>query len=314
MKAALIYSYGSPDVLELHSEVKIPEPQANEVLIRVRAAGINPVDCKLRKGAFKLFTGFMFPKILGFDVAGEVVGIGNRVSHFRIGDAVMGLLQSFNQGSYAQFTVAKQNILVQKPKNLSFEESAAVPLAGLTAFQALSKGGIENGMRVLILGGAGGVGSFAVQIAKTYDCTVTASAGPNNQLFLRELGADFTFDYTCQTVADLDGKFDIVVDAVGRSSFAACRPILTSRGSYITTLPTWTNAGSLLFSPLRAQAAKVFLTRSSHRDLQILKKLIEKGRIRPIIDRNYSLEQIREAHLYVQAEHVRGKTVITMPD
>ncbi len=313
MKAALIYRYGSPDVLEIHSEVKIPEPQAYEVLIRVRAASINPADCKLRSGDLKLLSGFLFPKILGFDVAGEVVGIGNRVSHFRVGDAVMGMLQSLNQGSYAQFTVAKQNILVPKPKNLTFEESAAVPLAGLTAYQALNLGGIDKDRRVLILGGAGGVGSFAIQLAKTYNCEVTASAGPANQLFLRELGADFSFDYTCQTVADLGpAKFDIIIDATGKSSFAVCRNVLSAKGTYVTTIPSWANARSLVFSPFRSQKAKVFVTRSNYRDLTILRKLIEKKRIRPAIDRCYPLEQIREAHLYAQAGHARGKVVISI--
>ncbi len=314
MKAALIHSYGSADVLEIHSEVKIPEPQKNEVLIRVKAASINPIDWKVREGSLKFLSGYYFPKILGLDFSGEVVGIGNQVSHFRIGEPVFGMLQSFVQGSYAQFTVAKQKNLLHKPQNLSFEESAAVPLAGLTAYQGLALGGIDQDKRVLILGGAGGVGSFAVQIAKAYGCYVTASAGPANQLFLHELGADQTFDYTCQTVRDIEGKFDIIFDTVAKEQFKNCHSLLTPRGVYITTNPSLGNLPGFLLSPFQTQKAKVFLTRPNMRDLELLKKMLEMGKMRAIIDRIYQLEQIREAHLYAETGHARGKIVITIPD
>lgn len=314
MKAALIHSYGSADVLEFHSEVKIPEPQKNEVLIRVKAASINPVDWKIRKGLIKFLNSYNFPKILGLDFAGEVVGIGNQVSHFRIGEPVFGMLQSFVQGSYAQFTVAKQKNLLHKPQNLSFEESAAVPLAGLTAYQGLALGGLDQDKRVLILGGAGGVGSFAVQIAKAYGCHVTASAGPSNQLFLHDLGADQTFDYTCQTVRDIEGKFDIIFDTVAKEQFKHCRPLLSPKGVYVTTVPTMNNLPGFLLSPFKSQKAKVFVTRSNMRDLELLKKMLEMGKIRAIIDRVYRLEQIREAHLFAETGHARGKIVITIPD
>lgn len=314
MKAAIINSYGSPDAFEVRSELKIPEPLDDEVLIRVKAASVNPVDLKMRKGAIRFLSGFSFPKILGFDFSGTVAGIGNRIEQFRVGDAVFGMLHSFNQGSYAQFTVSKQNLLAHKPKNLSFEESAAVPMAGLTAYQGLSIAGIDSEKRILILGGAGGVGSFAVQIAKAYDCEVVATAGTQNQLFLHELGATRTLDYTCQTLKDLDGRFDIIFDVVGKYTFAQCRPLLSKEGCYITTLPSFANVGAFLLSPFRSHKCKSFLVKSNFRDLIILKKLLEKGTIRSIVDRTYALDEIREAHLFAEAGHVRGKIVISIPE
>lgn len=314
MKAALINSYGTPDVFEIRSEIKIPEPLEDEILIHVKAASVNPVDWKIRKGAMKFLSGFSFPKILGYDLAGVVAGIGNRVEHFRVGDAVFGMLQSFNQGSYAQFTVAKQNNLVSMPKNLNFEQSAAVPLAALTAFQGLTIAGIEQEKQILILGGSGGVGSFAVQIAKAYGCRVVATGGSQSQLFLHELGADLTVDYSSQTLHQLSGPFDLIFDCAGKQTFSECKHLLSKEGVYITTTPSTANFGAFFLSPFRKQKARTFLTKSTFRDLLILKKMLEKEQIRPVIDRVYPLEEIREAHLYAETEHIRGKIVISISD
>lgn len=312
MLAALIYSYGSADVLELHTEVKIPEPAEDEVLVRVKAASVNPADWKIRRGDLKFISGIHFPKILGFDLAGEVVGIGSEVSRLRVGDKVFGELDSFSQGSYAQFTVVKEHLLAHMPANLSFEQCAAVPLAGVSALQGLYAANLVGEQRVLVLGGAGGVGTFVVQLAKAFSCEVTASAGPGNQIFLKELGANFTFDYTCQTVRDLDGTYDIIFDTVGKEEFAHCQPLLSKKGRFVTTLPQWANAGSHLLSPFRRQKSKVLLLRQRLKDLQFLKKLLEKDTIHPVIDRVYPLEEIREAHLYSENGHVRGKIVISI--
>ena len=314
MKAALIHSYGNPDVLEIQSELPIPEPLEDEVLVRVQAAAVNPIDWKLRKGSLKLVSGFSFPKILGFDFAGIVAGIGNRIEHFRVGDQVFGMLQSLSQGSYAQFTVAKQNILVNMPKNLSFEECAAIPLAGLTAFQGLSLGGITQEKKVLILGASGGVGTLAIQIAKAYDCLVVATGGTQNQILMHKLGADRTLDYTTQSLQELEGGFDIIFDVSAKNTFSECRNLLSKQGVYITSVPTFDNLMSFALSPFRAQKCRTFKTKASYRDLLILKKMLENGSLKPVIDRVYPLDKIREAHRYSETGHAQGKIVISIPD
>jgi NADPH:quinone reductase-like Zn-dependent oxidoreductase len=314
MKAAIIQSYGPPDCFEIRNDLHIPEPLEDDVLIRIKAASVNPIDCKIRRGSYKLFSGFSFPKILGFDFAGTVVAIGNRIESFRVGDAVFGMLDSFHQGSYAQFTVAKQNNLVQMPKNLSFEQCAAVPMAALTAYQGLTLAQIDTEKRVLILGGIGGVGSFAVQIAKAYDCEVTATAGPQNQMLLHKLGADRTLDYTSQSLKDIEGPFDIIFDVHAKYSFNECRHLLAKEAYYITSEPHLKNLGSFAFSSFRSQKSATFLVKANHRDLLTLKRFLEKEMIRPLIDRVYTLEEIRDAHLYSEAGHIQGKIVISIPD
>jgi NADPH:quinone reductase-like Zn-dependent oxidoreductase len=247
MKAVVIRQYGSADVLQ-YEDVAPPKIKPDQLLVKVHATCVNPVDWKTRKGMLKILTGNKFPMILGYDLAGEVVEVGSNVTRFRIGDQIYATLSPLSGGAYAEFAAVPERFAALKPTNMSYAEAASVPMVGLTALQALrDQGKIQPGQAVLINGASGGVGIFAVQIAKVLGAEVTGVCSTKNLDLVKSLGADAqgqaatrlrVIDYTQQDFTQDTVQYDIIFDAVGKRSFSDCKKVLKPSGVYVTTLPT----------------------------------------------------------------------------
>jgi NADPH:quinone reductase-like Zn-dependent oxidoreductase len=315
MKAAVIGGYGGVDRFEVR-EVEKPAPGPGQLLVRVRAASVNPIDWKMRKGSLRLVRPGRFPMILGFDVAGEVEAIGAEVSHFAPGDPVYALTDNPHGGGYAEYVLVGEAVTAPKPASLTFEEAAAVPLASLTALQALrDKGELAEGERLLVNGGAGGVGHFAVQIGKALGARVVAVASGRNQELLRELGADRAIDYEQEDFAKDEENYHVVFDTVGNASYQECELILEEGGVYVTTSfePAIVVRGLAalvggLFGPVRR--ARSVMVKPSGQDLAFISRLIETGRLRPHVEEVFRLERISDAHVFSESGRVRGKLVV----
>lgn len=314
MKAAVINQYGNPDVLQ-YVDVAIPQIKPDQMLVRVHASSINPIDWKIRKGMLKLLTGTQFPLILGFDVAGDVIEVGSQITRFKVGDSIYARLDHSAGGAYAEYAAVSEKIAAHKPSTMSYEEAAAVPLAAMTALQALrDEGQLSTGHKVLINGASGGVGTFAVQIAKVLGATeVTGVCSAANTELVKSLGADRIIDYKQQDFTQENLRYDIIFDVVGKRSFSDCKRVLQPNGTYITTQPLPDNfLQSFLTAFVPGQKYKVILLKANSSDLTYLKTQIEAGKIRTIIDRTYPLAQIAEAHTYSETERTVGKVVITI--
>ncbi len=315
MKAIVINGYGSAEVLE-YKEVPLAQVKPSHLLVRIHATSVNPVDFKIRRGELRLFTGLIKPrvKILGFDVAGEVVEVGNRVKTFRKGDQVYALIGIRDGGAYAEYTSVPERSAAIKPANMSFEEAAAVPLASLTALQALrDKGSVSAGKKVLINGASGGVGTFAVQIAKASGAVVTGVCSSKNIELVQSLGADTVIDYTKKDFTEDPRTYDIIYDVVANKSVSTCKKVLTQNGIYITTIPgPKTILQKFLTSLLPGKKATYIMVKANSKDLDFIKDLIEAGKIRAIIDKTFPLSQVAAAHTYCEAGHSRGKNVVTI--
>ena len=299
----------------------LPEPGppgSGQVLLRVRAAGVNPIDWKIRKGNMRLLMPAQFPLILGYDVAGEVVEIGPEVTRFQPGDAVFGGVDVKRQGgSYAELALAREAALAPKPAALSFEEAAAFPMAALTALQALrDKGELAPGEKVLVNGASGGVGHFAVQIAAAVGARVTAVTSAGNLEFVRSLGAHEVIDYEEEDFAGRDEAWDVIFDAVGNRTYADCEPVLSRDGGiYVSTLGgpklmIWIGLTALggLFG--QRKRARLVLCKYKAEDLALLARLVEQRKLRPAIQEVFPLEAIRKAQDLSESGHVRGKIVV----
>lgn len=312
MNAAVIQQYGAPEVLEYRS-VQRPQIKPDQVLIRVRASSVNPIDWKIRQGMLKMLPGQRFPMILGFDIAGEVAAVGAQTTQFRVGDAVYAYSDQFPGGGYAEYAAVSEKVVAPKPTNLSDEQAAAVPLAATTALQALrDEGKVDAGDRVLINGTSGGVGTFAVQIAKALGAEVTAVCSTKNIELVRSLGADRTIDYSQQDFTQENTKYNVIFDVKGNQSFSRCKSVLHPQGIYVTTQPLPGDFIQSVVTFFSAQKAKVILAKANATDLLYLKEQIEAGKIRSIVDRPYPLSEIAEAHRYSEAGHAVGKIVITI--
>lgn len=317
MKAVVIDGYGGPDRFEVR-EVEKPSPGPGQLLVRVRAASVNPVDWKMRKGGLRLLRPARFPLILGFDVAGEVEAIGAEVSRFEPGDPVYAFTDNPHGGGYAEYVLVGEAVAAPKPARLSFEEAAAVPLAALTALQAVrNRGELAEGERLLVNGGAGGVGHFAIQIGKAFGARVVGVASGRNQDFLREIGADRGIDYEQEDFTTDEEDYHVVFDTVGSTSFRACELILEEGGVYVTTSfePRIVVQGVVslvagLFGPVRR--ARALVVKPSGQDLAFLSRLIDAGKLRPHIEEVFRLDRIADAHSYSESGRVRGKLVIRM--
>jgi NADPH:quinone reductase-like Zn-dependent oxidoreductase len=319
MKAIVYTEFGPPEVLRLQ-EVEKPTPKDQEVLIKIHAATVCKEDPEVR--ASPGFNGFRQPKnaILGEYLAGEIESVGKDVTRFRTGDQVYGSAGMWRFGAYAQYTcMPERGALAIKPSNMTYEEAAAVPNGGLTALPYLrDKGRIRSGQGVLVNGASGAVGSSAVQIAKSYGAVVTGVCSTSNLELVRSLGADRVIDYTEEDFTEGGETYDIIFDAVGKSSFGRCQGSLTERGVYLTTVPS----PEALLQALRSRVLggkKVRFTatalRRAHkmaRDLVYLTKLAEAGQLRAVIDRRYPLEEVAEAHRYVEKGRKKGNVVITV--
>jgi NADPH:quinone reductase-like Zn-dependent oxidoreductase len=311
MKAALIDRYGGNEVVEVR-DVPQPEPGPDDVLIRVHAAAINPLDWKIRSGMLKIFTGSSFPKILGSECAGEVVATGSRVRRFAQGDQVIGFPGVKRLAAFAEYVCAPELTTFPKPVNLTFAQAATIPIAGLTALQALRDlGRLAAGQYVLINGASGGVGTFAVQIARIFAAKVTAVCSGANSELVRGLGADRVIDYTREEFTTGSERYDLIFDAVAKAPFAACKRVLAPNGMYVTTLPTFAVLlNQYLTGYLTSHKARIIMVRPNAPDMEWMKGQIEAGRIRIVIDREYPLEQIRDGLAYSEAGKAKGKVVV----
>lgn len=304
--------FGAADVLQL-AEVPRPRPARGEVLIRVRAAGVNPKDCMVRKGKFQLFTGTRFPQGLGHDFAGEIAELGPGVDHLAPGTAVFGMQNGWRVGAYADYAIARPDALAHLPAGLAWEQAAAVPLAAQTALQALRDlADVGQGSRVLINGASGGVGTFAVQIAHALGAHVTAVCSQRNAELVRGLGADTVHDYNQTDPIDRDEAFDTWFDAFGNKSFPRTRAALTRHGQYITTVPSRANLGwSLATIVSIGRRGRLVLVHSRRRDLETLADWLRTGALHPIVECTYPLAQAAQAHDLIETKRVRGKVVLT---
>jgi NADPH:quinone reductase-like Zn-dependent oxidoreductase len=327
MKAAVYTQYGPPDVVVQISDVEKPVPTDDELLIKVRAASVNPLDSHLMKGGpyiVQLLLGLGKPKIKrpGVDVAGQVEAVGKKVTQFKPGDAVFGLCK----GAFAEYLCAPESAFVIKPENMTFEQAASVPVAALTALQGLrDKGHIQARQKVLINGAAGGVGTFAVQIAKSFGAHVTAVCSTRNVDMVRSIGADHVIDYTQEDFTKANPTngegYNIIFDNVSNHSLSACRRLLNPKGivlmagvlsgrgilSLLTRLIT-----ALVWSRFLSQKFVFFIAKLNKQDLTLLSELMATGKVTPVIDRCYSLNQTPEAIRYLSEHHARGKIVITL--
>jgi NADPH:quinone reductase-like Zn-dependent oxidoreductase len=327
VKAAYI-KYGPPDVVEVNDLYK-PVPKNNEVLIKVRAASVNPLDYKTMTGGpyiVRLLLGLRKPKIkqLGVDVAGQVESVGGSVTQFKPGDAVFGTCR----GAFAEYACTcesarvMKSALVMKPHNVTFEQAACVPIAALTALQGLrDKGRIQPGQEVLINGAAGGVGTFAVQIAKSFGANVTGVCSTRNVDMVRSIGVDRVIDYTQEDFTRSGRRYDIFFDAVGNHSLSACRRVLSPKGILIMVgAPNDARLvgilarliGALVLSLFVSQELVIFLAKSNREDLTTLGNLVATGRVTPVIDRRFSLSQVPEALRHLEEGHARGKVAIIL--
>lgn len=296
MKAVVYERYGAPDVLELRHLPK-PVPRDNEVLVKVHATTVTAGDWRMRKAdpfLARLFAGLFKPtriNILGFEVAGVVEEAGKNVRSFKKGDAIFADC-GFKFGGYAEYKCLPENELIAlKPSNMTFEEAATVPIGGLTALRILKRAGVKSGDNVLIYGASGSVGTFAVQISRSFGANVTGVCSTANTGLVRSLGAEKVIDYKKEDFKKIENRFDIIFDAVGKTSRAACKHLFKPGGRY----------GSVSGTP-----------KENPDDLLVLKNLIESGKVKTVIDRRYTLEQIREAHAYVEQFHKKGNVVISV--
>lgn len=321
MKALVQDEYGSAEVMELR-EIDKPELGDHDVLVRVRAAGVNPADWAVMRGlpyVARPAYGLREPKhaVRGSDVAGQVEAVGSGVTRFRAGDEVFG----WCTGSFADYAAASEEALARKPANLSFEEAAAVPMAGLVALQALRLGRVRAGQKVLINGASGGIGTFAVQIAKSLGADVTGVCSTRNLDMVRSIGADHVIDYTREDFTQTGQRYDFILDNVGNESLTRLRHALTSTGTLVPNGGSFDNrwfAGggrvisSLVVSCFVSQSLRPFIVSPKLKDLVVLKELIEAGKITPVIDRAYPLSEAAQAIDHVGAGHARGKVAITV--
>ena len=322
MRAIVYRSYGSPDVLQWE-EIEKPTAGDNEVLIKVRAASVNPYDFHFIRGEpylLRLMAGPRRPKDtrLGVDVAGQVEAVGRNVTQFKAGDQLFGTCR----GAFAEYACTSESALAMKPENVTFEQAASVGIAGFTALQGLrDKGHVQPGQKVLSNGAAGGVGTFAVQIAKSFGAEVTGVCSTRNVDMVRSIGADRVIDYTQEDFTKSGQRYDIIFDLVANHSLSACRRVLNPKGIYIMAggtagrwmigslarmiaMRVWSRFGSRKFVSLLAKINK--------EDLTLMHDLMKSGKVAPVIDRCYRLSEVPEAIRYLEEGHARGKVVISL--
>jgi NADPH:quinone reductase-like Zn-dependent oxidoreductase len=326
MKAVVYTRFGPPDVLEIR-DIKKPVPSDDQVLIKVRAASVNPYDWHFIRGTpyimRMMMVGMRKPKDprIGVDYAGTVEAVGKNVTQFKPGDAVFGN----RSGAFAEYVCARADrAIALKPANITFEQAASVPVAGLTALQGLrDKGKVQPGQKVLINGASGGVGTFAVQIAKTFGADVTGVCSTRNVDLVRSLGADHVIDYTKEDFSKGDERYDVILDNVGTQPLSGFRRVLKPNGICVMIGGGGPNEGkwvgpmarpikAMLMSPFISQKIGMMMAQGNKDDLTILADLMQSGKVTPVIDKTYPLSQIADAIRYLEQGHARGKVVITV--
>lgn len=307
MKAVRIHAFGDVEQLKYEDAPK-PVPAAGEVLVRVQAAGVNPVDWKAREGLLKSLAPKL-PQTLGYDVAGKVEALGPGTAGVKVGDAVCAYLALSRGGGYAEFAIVRVDELALAPKKASAGEAAGLPLAGLTAWQALvDEARVGAGQRVLIHGGAGGVGHLAVQIAKARGAFVYATAGPQNQAFLKELGVDRPIDYTTERFEELAMEVDVVLDTIGGETADRSYPLVKRGGTYVSIVgpPDVTSLAE------RGVNGRAILVQPNGKELAELVKLVDDRKLKVVVSASMPLADARRAHELSAKGHVRGKLVLTV--
>lgn len=323
MKAIVRHDYGPPEVLRIE-DVEKPVPKDGEILVRVCAASLNPLDWHFMRGApfiVRAMTGLRRPKIacLGADLAGRVEAVGKRVTRFRPGDGVYGM----GRGAFAEYACVPEGRLAPKPSGLTFEQAAAVPVAGCTALQALrEKGRLQAGRTVLVNGAAGGVGTFGVQIAKSFGADVTGVCSTRNVDMLRSLGADHVVDYTREDFTAGDRRYDLILDCMGNHPYSDLRRVMSPTG--IAVVVGGSDSGWLggvvadlartAKSRFESQKFVMMLARVDGASLAALTELIDARKVVPVIDRRYALSEVAEGIRYLEEGHARGKVVVTVAE
>ncbi len=327
MKAIVYRNFGSPDILRCE-EIDKPSLGDNEVLIRVHAASVNPLDWKLMKGGpfiVRILLGLGKPKIKrpGVDVAGQVEAVGRNVKQFKAGDEVFGTcVGAFAEYATSESGLGMKSALAIKPDNMTFEQAAAAPVAALTALQGLrDKGRIQSGKTVLINGAAGGVGTFAVQIAKSFGANVTGVCSTRNVDMVRSIGADRVIDYTREDFTRSGQLYDLFFDCVGNHSLSACRRVLNPKGILLMVGAPNDGPligllarliGALVLSQFVSRKMVFFIARFNKEDLNLVREFMAAGKVTPVIDKRYTLSEVPEAFRYMEEGHARGKVVITL--
>ncbi len=311
MKTAIINSWGTPDVFEI-KETKRPEPNDDQVLIKVFASSINPVDWKHRLGNHKYMLGAPFPITLGYDVAGEVAAVGNNITRFKIGDKVFGDLDKKYGGGLAEFAVGNEHCFALVPANNSMEVMAAYPLVTLTALQALrDKALVSAGKTVLINGASGGVGHIAVQIATILGASTIAVASTRAQKMVESLNCTSFIDYKKNDVLSINEKLDVFFDVIGNYSFLQTKHLLKPGGIYISTLPRPKIVVHKLLQPFsNGKKVKAILRKHSAADMDQIAQWVEEGKLQVVIDKQFDLDHIAEAHSYSESGKTLGKSVV----
>lgn len=320
MKAVIYQEYGPPEVLKLN-DVEKPAPKENEVLIKVHAAALNPLDWHLMRADpwfVRLSEGFLKPKDprIGADMAGVVEAVGSEVNEFKQGDAVFGC----SKGTFAQYTCFPEDLVALKPENVSFEGAASVPIVAYTALQGLRDfGEIRPGQKVLINGASGGVGTTAVQIAKSFDCEVTGVCSYRNLKLVQSIGADHVIDYTKEDFTRTGETYDLIFDTVGNRTAADFKRALKPGGvCSVAGFTTLLNLFNIIVAGVwisKTGDKKIGTMRSAQpnkKDLNIIKEYLENGKLKPVIDRRYTLEETAEAIAYLEEGHARGKVIINV--
>jgi NADPH:quinone reductase-like Zn-dependent oxidoreductase len=324
VKAILHTKYGPPEELQL-KEVEKPVPKENEVLIKIHATTVTTSDCNIRNLTFvpkylwlpiRMQFGFRKPKndILGFDLAGEVEAVGKDVTRFKAGDQIFGVTEPAF-GAHAEYIcLPEDGVLAEKPANMTYEEVATIPVIANTALHFLrDMGHVQAGDKILINGASGGIGTFAVQLAKHFGADVTGVCGSTNLELVKSLGADAVIDYTKEDFTKTGETYDVIFDAVGKSSFSRCKSSLTQKGIYLDTLPRFTTLLQVLWtSRIGGKKVKMEGAPAKVENLLFLKELIEAGKLITVIDRRYPLDQTAEAFRYVEQGHKAGNVVINV--
>ena len=312
MKQAIITGFGKADKISFQ-EAKIPKPQQNEVLVKVVAVSVNPKDTFIRKGRYKIFTGTKFPMGIGFDYSGIVEESKN--SKYKKGDQVFGMINGWQGSTFAEFVVVKDDEIIFAPKNLSLTDSASIPLAAQTALQALNElSQINKGDKVCINGASGGVGIFAIQIAKAFGAEVTALSSPKNFDFCKSLGADFTIDYNNTDFFKTNHSFDILFDVFGNLSFKKVNHLLNKQSVFISTVPSIKLLFAIFSSMFSSKKAKLVIVKSTNKKLSWLKQNLENGKVKPIIDSTFSFDKVRNAQAKVETKRTKGKVVVIIAE
>ncbi len=313
MKAIALKKYGEPDVLEI-SKLAKPTINKNQVLIKVQAVAINPLDCKLRQGQFKLVTAKKFPVVLGCDFSGEIIEKGSGVKKFDLGAKVFASLSPLKKaGAYAQYIAIAADEVARKPKNLSHELAACIPIAGLTALQALrTKGKIKPGMQVLINGASGGVGHFAVQLAKLLGAEVTGVCSERNAEWVKTLGASKVIDYKKEDFAkDKKCKYDIVFDTIGNRSFGESKAVMKAESTFVTTIVNTKRFVRRFLTSLSGRKLQTIITNINVAEMEEIAQLVADEKLQIRLDKTFPFSEAVAAHRYSESGRVRGKIVLT---